>query len=47
MSPTVSLAPAAFDVQAIRRDFPILRERVHDKPLVYLDNGGVEMPIGD
>jgi len=38
MSPTVSLAPAAFDVQAIRRDFPILRERVHDKPLVYLDN---------
>ena len=38
MSPTVSLAPAAFDVQAIRCDFPILRERVHDKPLVYLDN---------
>jgi cysteine desulfurase/selenocysteine lyase len=38
MSPIVSLAPAAFDVQAIRRDFPILRERVHDKPLVYLDN---------
>jgi cysteine desulfurase/selenocysteine lyase len=38
MSPTVSLAPAAFDVQAIRCDFPILREPVHDKPLVYLDN---------
>jgi cysteine desulfurase / selenocysteine lyase len=38
MSPIVALAPAAFDVQAIRRDFPILRERVHDKPLVYLDN---------
>jgi cysteine desulfurase/selenocysteine lyase len=38
MSPTVTLAPAPFDVRAIRRDFPILCERVHDKPLVYLDN---------
>jgi cysteine desulfurase/selenocysteine lyase len=28
----------AYDVQAIREDFPILRERVHGKPLVYLDN---------
>ena len=28
----------AFDVDAVRRDFPILRERVHGKPLVYLDN---------
>jgi cysteine desulfurase/selenocysteine lyase len=26
------------DVAAIRRDFPILSRRVHDKPLVYLDN---------
>jgi cysteine desulfurase / selenocysteine lyase len=26
------------DVSAIRRDFPILARRVHDKPLVYLDN---------
>jgi cysteine desulfurase/selenocysteine lyase len=30
--------PAGFDVEAIRNDFPILRERVHGKPLVYLDN---------
>ena len=29
----------AFDVAAIRRDFPILRQRVRDKKLVYLDNG--------
>ena len=29
---------AAFDVAAIREDFPILRETVHGKPLVYLDN---------
>jgi cysteine desulfurase/selenocysteine lyase len=28
----------AFDVQKIRADFPILRERVHGKPLVYLDS---------
>src|SRR5687767_12743577 len=26
------------DVAAIRRDFPILSRRVHDKPLIYLDN---------
>jgi cysteine desulfurase / selenocysteine lyase len=38
MNTTMSLSPAAYDVQAVRHDFPILRERVHDKPLVYLDN---------
>jgi cysteine desulfurase / selenocysteine lyase len=26
------------DIARIRADFPILRQRVHDKPLVYLDN---------
>ncbi len=29
---------AAFDVEAVRRDFPILAQRVHGKPLAYLDN---------
>lgn len=29
----------SYDVEAIRRDFPILATRVHGKPLVYLDNG--------
>ncbi len=29
---------APFDVQRVRRDFPILNQRVHGKPLVYLDN---------
>ncbi len=29
---------AAFDVQKVRQDFPILAERVHGKPLVYLDS---------
>ena len=28
----------ALDIKAIRQDFPILSRRVHDKPLVYLDN---------
>jgi cysteine desulfurase / selenocysteine lyase len=27
-----------FDVHAIRRDFPILHQKVHGKPLVWLDN---------
>ncbi len=27
-----------FDVEVIRQDFPILKQTVHDKPLVYLDN---------
>jgi cysteine desulfurase/selenocysteine lyase len=41
MTPSASAATAvrtAFDVQKIRRDFPILNERVHGKPLVYLDS---------
>jgi len=29
----------AFDVDAVRKDFPILSRTVYDKPLVYLDNG--------
>ena len=33
-----SLPRTAFDVDAVRRDFPILERRVHGKPLVYLDN---------
>jgi cysteine desulfurase/selenocysteine lyase len=29
----------SFDVQRVREDFPILKLKVHGKPLVYLDNG--------
>ena len=29
---------ASFDVERIRKDFPILKRKVHGKPLVYLDN---------
>lgn len=31
--------PAEIDVEAIRRDFPILSRTVHGRPLVWLDNG--------
>jgi cysteine desulfurase / selenocysteine lyase len=31
-------APAGLDVSKIRADFPILRQKIHGKPLVYLDN---------
>ena len=33
-----SRVATAFDVERVRRDFPILGQRVHGKPLVYLDN---------
>ncbi|MGD1878541.1 MAG: aminotransferase class V-fold PLP-dependent enzyme [Kiloniellaceae bacterium] len=32
-------SPLAFDVARVRRDFPILNQHVHGKPLVYLDSG--------
>src|SRR5690606_15459619 len=32
------LESKTYDVEAIRRDFPILARKVHGKPLVYLDN---------
>jgi cysteine desulfurase/selenocysteine lyase len=30
--------PASLDVRKVRDDFPILKQKVHGKPLVYLDN---------
>ena len=33
------VAAEPYDVEAIRRDFPILSRSVHGKPLVYLDSG--------
>jgi len=35
----LGLSSTSFDVEAIRRDFPILREVVNGRPLVWLDNG--------
>ncbi|ATQ70655.1 MULTISPECIES: family 2A encapsulin nanocompartment cargo protein cysteine desulfurase [Methylosinus] len=31
-------SPSAFDPYAVKRDFPILQQQVHGKPLVWLDN---------
>ena len=39
MLPELGLAPGLFDPRSIRRDFPILQERVHGRQLVWLDNG--------
>jgi len=33
-----SLSSFPFDAEALKRDFPILRERIHGRPLVWLDN---------
>jgi cysteine desulfurase / selenocysteine lyase len=40
MSVTTSMKStrASYDVERIRADFPILKQKVHGKPLVYLDN---------
>jgi cysteine desulfurase / selenocysteine lyase len=38
MSTALRETAAAYDVAAIRRDFPILATEVYGKPLVYLDN---------
>jgi cysteine desulfurase/selenocysteine lyase len=34
----LGLSSYSFDVEAIRRDFPILRERVNGRPLIWFDN---------
>jgi cysteine desulfurase/selenocysteine lyase len=39
-SMTSEIARAApYDVEAIRADFPILAQKIHGRPLVYVDNG--------
>jgi hypothetical protein len=38
-SDLADVAPRPFDVARVRSDFPILRETLDSKTLVYLDNG--------
>ena len=38
LSKDLGLSSVSFDVEAIRRDFPILREQVNGRPLIWLDN---------
>jgi cysteine desulfurase/selenocysteine lyase len=37
--PAFATSPGIFDSHVIKRDFPILQERVHGRQLVWLDNG--------
>lgn len=39
MNSITSLETVSFDVEAVRRDFPILDQQVNGRPLAYLDNG--------
>lgn len=39
MNSITSLETVRFDVEAVRRDFPILDQQVNGRPLAYLDNG--------
>jgi len=36
--PFIDESPGIYDANAIKRDFPILTERVHNRPIVWLDN---------
>jgi len=38
MSTLSSVITAGFDVEKIREDFPVLKQTIHGKPLVYLDS---------
>lgn len=38
LKPGVNSPVPTFDVHTVRRDFPILKERIHGQPLVWLDN---------
>ena len=46
-APAVTPGPRpAFDVQAVRRDFPILQERVNGRPLIWFDNAATTQIYG-
>jgi cysteine desulfurase / selenocysteine lyase len=38
LSPDLISGTRPFDAYAIKRDFPILHQQVHGKPLIWLDN---------
>src|SRR5882762_10043159 len=38
MSTVSNLIAADFDVEKIRADFPVLKQEIHGKPLVYFDS---------
>src|SRR5579859_1527421 len=38
MSTAGSMLATGFDVEKIREDFPVLKQKIHGKPLVYFDS---------
>ena len=38
LGPTIGVGVRPFDAASIKRDFPILRQHVHGRPLIWLDN---------
>ncbi len=38
MSTLTSVVQAGFDIDKVRADFPVLKQKVHGKPLIYLDS---------
>src|ERR1035438_4763071 len=38
MSALSTVVSRGFDVEKVREDFPVLHQKIHGKPLVYLDN---------
>lgn len=38
-----STSQMTYDVQAVRRDFPILKNQMRGKPFIYLDNGATSL----
>jgi cysteine desulfurase/selenocysteine lyase len=38
MSTLTSVVETGFDVEKVRADFPVLKQKVHGKPLIYLDS---------
>jgi cysteine desulfurase/selenocysteine lyase len=44
--PASHTVDSRFDVERIRADFPILHERIHGRPLVYLDNAATSQKPG-
>jgi cysteine desulfurase/selenocysteine lyase len=41
--PDLERTRGIFDPNAVKRDFPILRERIHGRPLVWFDNAATKI----
>jgi len=46
LAPDLISGTRAFDAYAIKRDFPILHQQIHGKPLIWLDNAATRRSTG-